>query len=157
MSNKVGSIKLHDLGADERAKILDRVVARSHEDLRGCWVYDGARSPEGYGRFRTLYVHRLSYTHHNAPIPEGMVVDHLCRNRACWRPDHLDMVTQRVNVLRGESPGAKIRLSGTCARGHSGDTWVSADGKRRQCRICSRERQRAWRHGKQGAIRGGGS
>lgn len=84
-----------------RGSVAERLDART--DKSGdCWVWTGARNDRGYGQMavnrRMRDVHRLSYEVHVGPIPEGLVVDHMCRNTACLRPAHLQAVTQKVNV-----------------------------------------------------------
>lgn len=75
-----------------------------HED--GCWEWTGAKTAAGYGQFtrRKEYAHRHAYEDLVGPIPEGLVIDHLCRNPSCVNPDHLEPVTQRENIRRGTSP-----------------------------------------------------
>ena len=106
----------------------------------GCWNWTGRKLPNGYGRIGERgYTHRVVYEAIYGAIPAGLVIDHLCRNRACFNPDHLEVVTQRENTHRGDSPTAKVTVSGKCRRGHdfSGDNlWVSADGLTRHCRQC---------------------
>src|SRR5205807_1016167 len=67
----------------------------------GCWTWGGAKR-NGYGAIfvdgRTISTHRFSYEIHHGPIPLGLTLDHLCRNRACINPDHLEPVTRGVNV-----------------------------------------------------------
>lgn len=70
-----------------------------------CWTWTGDRLPKGYGRFkvdgRDLYAHRWIYEYMVAEIPDGLVLDHLCRNPPCVNPWHLEPVTTLVNNLRG--------------------------------------------------------
>lgn len=108
----------------------------------GCWEWLARISSEGYGTLRHEYVHRLAYAHANGPIPDGLQIDHLCRNRKCFNPDHLEAVTQRVNVLRGTSPAARAAASVTCIRGHAFDeanTYIVPSTGKRRCRKCSRD------------------
>ena len=112
-----------------------------------CWVWRGARFDNGYGAFwfdgSTGQAHRFAYAYFTGPIPPGFEIDHLCRNRACASPDHLEAVTHAVNVQRGEV-GLRERSKTHCPQGHSYDpanTWVSKEGFR-VCRACHRVRER---------------
>lgn len=88
---------------------LDERVGRRTEiyPVTACWLWQGQQNRNGYGRIkiqgRWLMVHRVSYELHIGPIPEGLVLDHLCRNRLCCNPQHLEAVTVRENTLRGEA------------------------------------------------------
>ena len=66
-----------------------------------CWVWDGDKNSSGYGLYEGKLLHRLSYMHNVGQIPPGMVIDHLCRTRACYNPEHLEAVTELVNISRG--------------------------------------------------------
>lgn len=114
-----------------------------------CWVWTAATN-YGYGVFgqkkpfkKTHKAHRFSFELANGPIPEGLVLDHLCRNRACVRPDHLEPVTLGENLLRGETgPGINARKT-HCTFGHEfspENTFLRA-GKR-YCKMCTRARDR---------------
>lgn len=114
----------------------------------GCWEWQGAQFNGGYGRIKydgqDQVAHRVAYLVLVGPIPEGMTLDHLCRNRICVNPEHLEPVDMRTNVLRGETITAANAHKEVCLRGHplSGDNlFVRRDGRRR-CRECERERQR---------------
>ena len=71
----------------------------------GCWVWQRAIKPEGYGYLnyqgKTTYAHRLFYERSRGPIEPGMDIDHLCRNRACVNPDHMEVVPRAINAQRG--------------------------------------------------------
>lgn len=121
----------------------------------GCWVWLGAWSPQGYGtvcfKKRTYRAHRVSYELFRGPIPSPLVIDHLCRVRCCINPDHLEVVTNRENTLRGVSPTALNKRKMECPLGHPytfANTYVSPAGER-NCRECnkiqSRIAKRAWR------------
>lgn len=119
-----------------------------------CWLWT-ASTTFGYGRFREgsrLYrAHRWSYEALVGPIPEGLVIDHLCRVRACVNPDHMEPVTLCENTMRGESFSAKHARATECPQGHPYDetnTYVDSRG-RRGCNECRRERSREQRRKEQ--------
>jgi hypothetical protein len=106
----------------------------------GCWVWRRTRSKAGYGQMyidgKMVYAHREYYESYVADIPPGLVIDHLCRNRACCNPDHLEPVTFVENMRRTRRA--------TCKRGHlllEDNVYVAPDGER-QCRECNRIRAR---------------
>ena len=108
-----------------------------------CWEWTGARSG-GYGRFsfggRIAYAHRIAYEIWVGPIPEGLQIDHLCRNRACVRPDHLEPVTHKENILRGVGLTAKHAVKTHCPHGHLYD---GRDNRgKRICRRCRADAKR---------------
>ena len=116
-----------------------------------CWIWIGAKSEQGYGRFiaqsgRVLQAHRFAYELMNGVIPEGMELDHLCKNPSCVNPSHLEVVTHAENIVR--SMAGKVNNPQTikthCPSGHPYDelnTYLNKQGKR-ECRICHRERNR---------------
>ncbi|MEE9149964.1 MAG: HNH endonuclease signature motif containing protein [Candidatus Tectomicrobia bacterium] len=86
-----------------------------------CWVWTG-HLRRGYGTLMRNgedgYAHRFAYESLVGPIPEGLTIDHLCRNRACVNPAHMEPVTHRVNILRGEGLCAKNARKTHCKHGH---------------------------------------
>jgi hypothetical protein len=110
----------------------------------GCWFWLGNISPQGYGHVYhegiVTTAHRVAYELTHGPIPAKLWIDHLCRNRACVNPTHLEVTTPAENVLRGKA----LYRPPTCRRGHPFDG-VRGNG-RRYCMTCNRER--AARHAK---------
>ena len=121
-----------------------------------CWEWTGNTFSNGYGCIHggrdagqkfNLLAHRVAYELTVGPIPEGLTLDHLCRNILCVNPAHLEPVTIRENVLRGDGVSARAAKVTHCPQGHpySGDNLhVRPDGSR-HCRACHRERERARR------------
>lgn len=111
-------------------------------DANGCWIWQGRKSSTGHGRFaydgRELAAHRFSYQLHIGNVGRKRELDHLCRNRACCNPSHLEPVSDRENTLRGIGPTAENARKTHCKRGHELPA-PSARGKR-ECRSCARVR-----------------
>lgn len=107
-----------------------------------CWEWGGALSKRGYGNFmvragKTDGAHRVAYELLVGPIPEGLHLDHLCRNRACVRPEHLEPVTCGENLRRGSRATATH-----CPQGHpysGSNLYVRPDRPGRDCKECKRD------------------
>lgn len=133
-------------------ELADRLHRRVWIDPdTGCWVWQGNTDRNGYGRIkvegRQDYAHRVSYRLRHGHIPSGKEIDHLCRNRSCCCPDHLEAVLHRTNVERGFH-STLFRSDGTCAAGlhdiTTPGTTYSA-GRKRLCRLCRLASNRAAR------------
>jgi HNH endonuclease len=120
-----------------------------------CWLWLGLLNGSGYGVFsmngRTVMAHRVAYERQNGSIPPGLEIDHLCRNRTCVNPVHLEPVTGRVNTLRSTSFTALNARKTHCPAGHAYDR-TNTFG-RRGCRTCVRSQQAAYRQTHKAAVR----
>ncbi len=125
-----------------------RFLAKIARAENGCWEWIASCKPNGYGYFRRWkergggYAHRWAYEHFVGPIPDGLHLDHLCRNKRCVNPSHLEPVTQAENNRRQVvALGAR---SSACKRGHDLDRrYTSPNGKITYCRECRNQRERA--------------
>lgn len=118
-----------------------------------CWEWMASKQSNGYGRFgvggrdgRGLRAHRVAYELLVGPIPAGLEIDHLCRNRGCVNPAHMEPVTHHENMLRGDTLPAKEAAQTHCKRGHLFDE-ANTYRRRgsRECRACIASRARASR------------
>ena len=109
-----------------------------------CWLWLGRRSNEGYGLLgfqgkSGATAHRVAYELSVSGIPKGLVIDHLCRTRHCVNPRHLEVVTQRENILRGIGASAKNAKKTHCPKGHeysNANTYITPSGSR-SCKACN--------------------
>jgi hypothetical protein len=137
----------YELTADDAERFWPKV----NRDGDGCWLWNARLFTQtGYGLFtvrcddgkwRPTTAHRVSYQLTVGPIPDRFHVDHLCRVRPCVRPEHLEAVTQRENVLRGDGLSAIAARRDCCVKGHpytAENTYIRPAGHR-ECRACARE------------------
>jgi hypothetical protein len=114
---------------------LERLRAKITQ-VGDCWEWGGFVRDDGYGllsvKDKTRYAHRLMYEESKGKIPEGLTIDHLCRNRKCINPEHLEAVIIQENIARAK--GYRYRKD-TCRRGRS---LLEPGGttKKGLCRIC---------------------
>lgn len=102
--------------------VVDRFLEKIKPTPTGCWVWMGTKNSQGYGqlwfRGRLWLAYRVAYVSFFGSTSPGFQLDHLCRQRSCVNPMHLEQVTAQENVRRGESPNIKIARSGFCLHGH---------------------------------------
>jgi len=139
------------LDADALARFMAKVEIN---DLTGCHVWTACIASNGYGRVnvggKNRVAHRVAYATLVGEIPEGMYLDHLCKNRACVNPDHLEVVTHDENMARG----AWAQMT-HCVNGHEftdENTFVQ-HGKYRGCRTCRNESVRKTRARQREVVR----
>ena len=134
-----------------RLEFEERFWSKADWDIRSpdrCWNWLAAKSTNGYGRFQIARhvigaAHRVAYELEVGPIPPGKYLDHLCRNRSCVNPEHLEPVTSRENTLRGESHVADRARQTHCLRGHNlSGTNLVPHPHSRVCRECKNLRAR---------------
>lgn len=127
----------------------DRLMRHARFDFdTGCIEWTACVDPDGYGRIKvdgqTRMAHRVAYEMFVGPIPEGLHLDHLCRNRKCINPHHLDPVSSLVNTRRGAGHGSETH----CPQGHEysgANLRISTDRfgyKHRHCRTCHHQQRR---------------
>jgi HNH endonuclease len=134
------------------------------EQTDTCWYWTGRIDEDGYGRFRfnlegrqiEVRAYRFGYILLVGDIPDGHELDHLCKNRSCVRPDHLEPVIHRVNTLRSDNFIAVNAKKTHCPKGHAYDeanTYLYPNGSR-QCRTCRREGIRRLYHERKETVVG---
>jgi len=142
------------------APVSERIMRRVAIVESGCWIWQGGTDRKGYGMmragaadgFRHGYTHRLSYETFVGPIPDGLVIDHLCRVPPCCNPAHLEPVTTGENSRRGIGPSRRKEWARTrthCFRGHEFTSEnILIKKRQRSCRQCERDANTRYRQRK---------
>lgn len=136
-------------GSTELPTTLDR-LRKYFTETDGCWLWTGAPDGKGYGAVyydgRAQRAHRAVYMEMVGPIPDGLVLDHLCRTPACVRPDHLEPVTPAVNRARGLDLNWRKKAQTHCKNGHpfEGRNLIMRKKGGRDCRECMNAAQRRY-------------
>ena len=137
----------------EKLPLVVRIRSKLQPD-GDCLVFSGHKNKDGYGWItangKGRFVHREWWLAHGREIPPGNELDHLCRNPACVRLDHLEPVTHRENCLRGVSVVALCARKTHCKNGHeftaeNTRTQIVRGNTHRACRECVRQRQRLYK------------
>lgn len=146
------------IGSNKRKTDSCRFWEKVANGPNGCWNWTGGRQPNGYAQFNFggtgVLVHRYAYKELIGPLVDGLTIDHLCRNRICVNPAHLEQVTYRENIFRGSNAAVMNSKKAVCQSGHElhgGNLYIHTDrggGSHRYCRQCNKERMRKWRRKK---------
>jgi hypothetical protein len=145
-----GEFKRFVRGHARRRPAAERLWEKVVKTEAGCWIWLGHENGHGYGRItvdgKQLLTHRFAYELLRGPIPDGLQIDHLCRNRRCLNPDHLEPVTNRENKMRSPQVGTETH----CKHGHefTHENTYTHGKSGRSCRACHRDRERVRRLGK---------
>lgn len=143
-----------------RIRLVNNIIVNN-----GCWIWQGSKNKGGYGlsfifennQSRTIFAHRLSYEVFIGVIPKGLVIDHLCRNRSCINPEHLEPVTVKINTNRGIGSWANRLPRTYCKYGHKltklNTRYTSDKPGYKICRICAAKANKEYRLRRKNAIK----
>ena len=126
---------------------MQRFVASIERDNNGCWLWTSTLNSRGYARIsirnKMVLAHRWIWMRWNGPIPDDLVVDHLCEVKRCVNPDHMQLLTSQENIRRS------CPLKTHCPRGHELDIvgfYLDRSNGARKCKVCHLERTNARYH-----------
>lgn len=132
---------LHEITEKWEDGLKEKFMRTISINEKGCWEWTAGKTSKGYG---AMYVsgiqfstHRISYMMSVGEIPKGLDLDHLCRNRVCCNPSHLEAVTRQINLLRGLTLVAANAAKTHCPKGHeyNEQNTITRRGGR-ECRAC---------------------
>lgn len=167
MKTIIPPIPVEDRAPFGDPRLTERFWAKTQPNSEtGCWEWGARLSPKGYGLVslngRTWRAHRAAYEKLIGAVPEGLVLDHLCRVRHCVNPTHLDPVTPAENTRRGTinvgRKGKKLKPRTRCLQGHPYDevnSYIRPDNGRRMCRTCMQTRKQRQSLNKRAVAEGG--
>jgi hypothetical protein len=146
--------------ADFLSRFWSKVCLPAY-DIQLCWQWTAAIGPDGYGfmkcRGKRPRAHQIAWHLYHGPVPEGLCIDHLCRNRLCVNPLHMEVVTPVENIMRGESLPAQYSRRNYCSKGHLYTQENTGVGRKirqkkvtlyRACRFCARVKSARYRKAK---------
>lgn len=141
--------------------VLERFNAKFViDEYSGCWNWQASTNNSGYGTFyngagESVGAHRWSYEYYIDKIPVGLTIDHSCKNTLCVNPQHMEVVTQKINTLRGMAPSAINARKTICPRGHDlyDKNLIRNKNGSRACRKCHQDADRKCRGYKDSLIR----
>lgn len=135
-----------------------RFFEKVEKSAGGCWLWTATKNNKGYGQFssrgRMMLAHRWAYELFVGAVPDGLELDHLCRERACVRPEHLEPVTRSENMRRGEQGGPRE----VCRNGHpytpenTGAFRPRSGVSYQRCKTCRKLTQRRYRARRRAAL-----
>lgn len=121
-------------------RFFEKVKITSH-----CWIWNASKNEDGYGLFRfngkVRRAHQFSYKLYKGKLKDGCEIDHICKNRSCVNPYHMEGVTHKENTLRGNTVGGVYARRTHCKSGHpfTGENVYSrGPGLGRGCRACNK-------------------
>lgn len=147
-----------ELSSEWRAEALRQLDNHRRPSESGCVLWHGPLHSSGYGRVSIFGVryraHRIAFLLERGPIPSDLELDHLCRTLACVKVTHLEAVSHKLNILRGEAPTAVNARKTHCPKGHpySGNN-LYIDPRGRKCRRCDADRHGAFQKTEAGRLK----